>query len=273
MTLSPQEWALAVLGALCIGLSKTGLGGFGMLGVALFAQVLPARVSTGYVLPLLICADIVAVTAFRRHAVWKHILRMFVPAATGILIGFFALKTPLLKSNENVKMLIGAIVTALILFTYYRRWAQARQPVEPKAIDTPSATADAHVHSPLAVMGIGLLAGFLTMVANASGPVMTLYLLAIGLPKMEFIGTGAYYFLILNCFKVPFSAGLGLITLPSLAFDAAVAPAAIAGALWGKWLIGFLNQKLFENLALLFALLSGLNLLLTPLITRALHHN
>ena len=122
-------------------------------------------------------------------------------------------------------------------------------------------------HQPLTtVLLTGLLAGFLTMVANASGPVMTLYLLAIGLPKLEFIGTGAIFFLVLNCFKVPFSASLGLITGPSLLFDATLAPLAVAGALWGKWLVGFLNQKLFENLALLFALLSGLNLLLSPLL-------
>jgi len=274
--LTPTDWVLALLGALCIGLSKTGLGGFGMLGVALFAQLLPARVSTGFVLPLLICADVVAVSTFRRHAIWKHILRMFFPAATGILIGFFALRTPLLKSNDNVKMLIGAIVTALIVFTYYRRQLQARQAAIETATDGASAATTDKTPAalpPLHVMGIGLLAGFLTMVANASGPVMTLYLLAIGLPKLEFIGTGAYYFLILNCFKIPFSVGLGLFTGPSLLFDATIAPAVIAGALWGKWLIGFLNQKLFENLALLFALLSGLNLLFTPLIEHALHHH
>ena len=258
MNFTAPEWALAALGALLIGVSKTGLGGLGILAVALFAQVLPARASTGYVLPLLICADLIAVVAYRRHAVWTHLVRMIPATACGIVIGYYALQTPLLRSNNSVKVLIGGIVTVLVLFTYARR----RQPAA-----TPPEDAAMIAHQPLmTVLLTGLLAGFLTMVANASGPVMTLYLLAIGLPKLEFIGTGAIFFLVLNCFKVPFSASLGLITGPSLLFDATLAPLAVAGALWGKWLVGFLNQKLFENLALLFALLSGLNLLLSPLL-------
>jgi uncharacterized membrane protein YfcA len=240
-----------------IGLSKTGLGGCGVLAVALFAQVVPARASTGLVLPLLICADIVAVTAFRRHAVWTHVLRMFPPTALGILIGYLALKTRYLHSDNSVKMLIGGIVTALVLFTVARRAWQAKQPV----VETGPTT-----QSWPTVIAAGLLAGFLTMVANSSGPVMTLYLLAIGLPKMEFIGTGAYFFLCLNLFKVPFSASLGFLTGGSLTFDLVLAPIAVGGALWGKWLISFLNQRRFEDLSLAFALLSGLNLLISPLL-------
>lgn len=253
MSLSAAQWGLAALGALLVGLSKTGLSGGGILAVALFAQSLPARASTGYVLPLLICADIVAVTAFRRHAVWSHLLRLFPPTAAGVLLGALALRTPFLHSNQSVRILIGGIVTALALFTYGRRPFQHRTGTE--SGDQPPAWP--------AAIATGLLAGFLTMVANAAGPLMTLYLLAIGLPKMEFIGTGAWFFLLLNVFKVPFSLGLGLITVPSLLFDLTLAPIAVSGALWGKWLISLFNQKVFEELALLGTLLSGLNMLLS----------
>ena len=47
---------------------------------------------------------------------------------------------------------------------------------------------------------------------------------------MEFLGTGAWYFLIINIFKIPFSAQLGLITPASLIFDAWLAPAVIVGS-------------------------------------------
>ena len=253
---SPAMIAAAILGALLIGLSKTGFAGFGILAVAVFAQILPSRASTGLVLPMLICADIVAVTTFRRHAVWSHVLRMFPPMATGILLGWLALQTPYLRTNHQVKVLIGAIITALVAFTYIRRYRQARlgeAAAEPK-------------HTWYAVWGTGLLAGFLTMVANAAGPVTTLYLLAAQLPKMEFIGTGAWLFFLLNTFKVPFSVGLHLITPPSLMMDLELAPAVIAGAFSGKWLVSFVNQKLFEELALFFALVSGLNMLISPLL-------
>lgn len=259
LTLPPAGWLLAGLGALLLGVSKTGLGGCGILGVALFAQILPARASTGYVLPLLICADVVAVTAFRRHAVAAHVLRLFPATAAGVVLGALALHSRLLHSDAAVRTLIGAVVTALVVFTYVRRWRQRR------AGSQESAPAPGQG----AAIWTGLLAGFLTMLANAAGPVMSLYLLAVGLPKMEFIGTGAWFFLALNVFKVPFGAALGLISGPSLAFDLALAPVAVGGALAGRWLVRFLNQALFEELTLAFALVSGLNMLLGPLLA---HH-
>lgn len=264
---TPAAWAIAIFGALLIGVSKTGLGGCGILAVALFAQILPSRASTGYVLPMLICADIVAVAVFRRHAVWTHVIRMFPPTAAGVILGALALRTPFLHSNTQVKVLIGGIITVLVIFTYVRRYQQKQVGESPGAGRSdvrPDAMHTGH-QSWLTVISTGLLAGFLTMVANAAGPVTTLYLLAAQLPMMEFIGTGAWLFFLLNTFKVPFSAGLHLITGPSLLLDAELAPFVIAGAFWGKWLVSFLNQRVFEELALLFALLSGINMLISPI--------
>jgi len=171
------------------------------------------------------------------------------------LLGAAALQTPMLRTNNQVKVLIGAIVTVLVVYTYIRR---ARQAKLGEAAPEPK-------HTWYAIWGTGLLAGFLTMVANAAGPVTTLYLLATQLPKMEFIGTGAWLFFIFNMFKVPFSVALHLITPSSLVMDLELAPAVIIGAFSGKWLVSFVNQKLFEELALFFALLSGLNMLFSPL--------
>ena len=109
---------------------------------------------------------------------------------------------------------------------------------------------------------VGILAGFTTMVANAAGPIMILYLLAMRLPKMEFIGTGAWYFLLLNLFKVPFSFQLGLLSLPSLALDLRLFPLAIIGALGGRLLIPYINQQRFEALALIFTVFAAVKLLL-----------
>ena len=108
---------------------------------------------------------------------------------------------------------------------------------------------------------MGVLAGFTTLVANAAGPLMALYLLAMGLPKMEFVGTGAVFFLLLNLFKVPFMVNLGLITTDSFGVNLALAPAVWLGAWAGRKLLRRLNQKLFENLALGLSALAGLHLL------------
>ena len=106
-----------------------------------------------------------------------------------------------------------------------------------------------------------MLAGFTTLVANAAGPLMAVYLLAMRLPKMEYVGTGAVFFLVINLFKVPFMVHLDLITGPSFVFNLKLAPAVLAGGLIGRQILGRINQRWFENLALGLALLAGIKLL------------
>jgi uncharacterized membrane protein YfcA len=108
----------------------------------------------------------------------------------------------------------------------------------------------------------GLLAGFTTMVANAAGPLMVVYLLAMRLPKLVFVGTAAWFFLVLNLFKVPFSYGLGQINAETLAISLRLAPFAIIGALLGRRLIRGIDQRTFELIALVLSVLAGLRLLL-----------
>ena len=108
---------------------------------------------------------------------------------------------------------------------------------------------------------VGIFAGFATMVANSAGPVMTIYLLAIGLPKLAFIGTGAWFFMLVNAVKVPFSTHLGLITSQSLLLDAWLLLPMIPGALLGPVLLKHINQKKFETLVLILAVLASLRLL------------
>jgi uncharacterized protein len=111
----------------------------------------------------------------------------------------------------------------------------------------------------IAVMGIA--AGFTTMVANAAGPIMVLYFLAPRLEKMEFMGTSAWFFMIINWFKVPFSVSLHMINLKSLPVDMVLAPFGMVGALFGRWIIKFVDQSLFENTALVLTLAASTKLL------------
>ena len=90
---------------------------------------------------------------------------------------------------------------------------------------------------------------------------MAIYLLAMRLPKMEYVGTAAVFFMLLNWFKVPFMAHLGLINAESFKLNLLLAPAVLVGALVGKKILAKLNQKLFENLALGLSAAAGLRLL------------
>jgi uncharacterized protein len=246
--LEPWQWALAALGAYLVGLSKTGIAGLGVLSVALFASALPARESTGIVLVVLIGADIVAVTAYRREVSWPHLLRLFPWAAAGVVIGFLIMGR---IDGQTTQRLIGVILVSLVALQFWRSRSRT----------VAHLAEDAQPHPLLSAIA-GVSAGITTMIANAAGPIMIIYLLAMHLPKMIFMGTSAWFFFTVNLFKVPFSYSLGLINLDSLRVSLPLIPFAVAGALTGRVLIKYIDQRLFELLAMGFTLLAGLRLLL-----------
>jgi uncharacterized protein len=240
------QWTLLAFGAFFAGLSKTGIAGVGVLGVALFANALPARESTGALLPLLVCADFFGVAFFRKHAEWSHLWKLFPWVILGIVLGCFALNT---FSNVQAQRTIGGILLGMIALQFWRK----RQSAD-LAARLP--------HAKWFVALTGIAAGFATMTANAAGPLMVLYLLAIGLPKLTLVGTGAWFFLFVNIFKVPFSVHLGLISTDSLLMDAILLAPMIPGALLGPVILKRINQSVFENMVLVFSLLAAIRLLL-----------
>lgn len=240
--LHPGGWALAILAAAVVGISKSGIGGLGMLAVAIFTYIMPAKQATGLVLPLLCVGDIVATISYRQHANWYHIRRLFPWTAAGVVIGYFALN----RVNERqAQLLIGVIVLGLVVMQVLRRRFAGHE-AEHGAWFAPT---------------IGVLAGFTTLVANAAGPLMVVYILAMRLPKMDFVGTNAVFFLILNFFKVPFMVHLGLITPASFSFNLLLAPIVVAGAWYGRHLVKRIDQRTFENIALALSLVAGLKLI------------
>jgi uncharacterized membrane protein YfcA len=248
MHLEPWAWILACCGAFLIGLSKTGIAGIGLLAITLFSNVLPGKGSVGLVLLLLICADVVAVAAFRRHADWKHLIRLFPWTITGVVLGYVAMGR---VDDQQIRHLLGAILLVLVSLQVWQFFKKK-----------PASDASEKKHHPLYAPVMGLAAGFTTMVANAAGPIMILYLLASNLSKLAFVGTGAWFFLLINLFKVPFSWSLGLITPASMGVDLVLAPFAVLGALSGRALLPHINQRVFEGTALGLTFLASLKLLL-----------
>ncbi|PTY05821.1 sulfite exporter TauE/SafE family protein [Opitutaceae bacterium EW11] len=279
MNLEPWQWAIAVGAALLVGISKTGVSGLGMLAVVVFTLVIPStKQSTGIVLPLLIMGDAMAVASYRRHTRWSYLWRLFPWTALGVLLGYLALGR---IDDRQARVLIGGIVCAMVAMHVWRKQRTVKLsagaskvvPVpaiagRPEAAGSESAPPPQPSENPEAEHPvwfaplIGVLAGFTTLVSNAAGPLMAIYLLAMGLPKMEFMGTGAVFFMLLNWFKVPFMVHLGLITGQSFTFNLLLAPAVILGTFIGRWLLQRIDQRLFEWLALLLSAAAGIKLLL-----------
>lgn len=238
------EWLLAAIAALCVGLAKSGLAGVGLITVLLMADVLPARESTGAVLPLLICGDIFAVAVFRKHAQWRQIWRLLPPTLVGIVAGYFLMQV---LSNRAFRPVIGTIILVLVILQFSRKR-------NPGAFD--------HIpHARWFAWLMGGASGVTTMLANAAGPIATLFLLAIDLPKFQLVGTSAWFFLIVNVVKVPFSTHLGLINPNSLTLNLVLIPAVAAGIFVGRHLVGIVPQRVFEGIILFSAAAASIRLI------------
>jgi uncharacterized protein len=230
-----------------VGVSKAGITGLSILSIALFNHVFPSsKQASGLVLPLLIFGDFVAVFSYRKHTQWHYLWRLFPWTAVGVVLGYFTLGR---VSDHTARIMVGWIIVCLAALSYWRRYVSAPSDKTPDFHWSVGA-------------GIGMTAGFITLVANAAGPLMAIYLVAMRLPKMEYVGTAAVFFMLLNLFKVPFMVDLGLITTQSFGFNLALAPAVLLGALAGRWLLIRVNQNMFEQLVLLLSAVGGILLIL-----------
>lgn len=240
--LSLVQWGIVLLCAMVIGMSKTGLSGFGLMVVPILASVFGGRPSVGLLLPILIFADVFAVSYYNRHAEWKHILRLLPWAIAGILVGAWIGK--IMSDDLFSRILAGLVIFGIGLML----WQDIR-----KKIEIP----DYWWFS----MILGFLGGFSSMIGNAAGPVMALYLLSMRLPKNQYIGTAAWFFFIINLTKVPFHVVLWkTITWPSLFFDILMIPAIAAGAFLGIWLVRFFPERAYRIFIIATTLLAAIAL-------------
>lgn len=239
------QWVIALFAAYTIGLSKTGFAGVGLVGIYLMTEIMPARESTGVILPMVVFADIWVFRLYYREARWP-LIRAFLPwAMIGIFIGYLLFA----RIPENrFRAVVGAIMLVLVAGQYLRRWLMPTpRPGTPH---------------PAAGIGLGLVGGINTMIANSAGPFMAMYLLLDPtLDKWAFVGTNSMMFLIINMTKVPLSYSLGLITAESLLFNLWLLPAVLAGIASGRFILKRISQRIFEEVLLLFCLLAAVRLL------------
>jgi uncharacterized membrane protein YfcA len=236
-------YALAAVSAILVGLARTGIPGVGILAVPLMALAdEQARMSVGKLLPLLIFADLLTLAWYRRHGETRIILRLVPWIALGYLPGFFALR---LLPENIFRPFLGLMILILLGLDAWRlRKGWHHLP-----------------HHPVFILLIGLLVGFSTMVANAAGPVITIYWLANGLSKERFAASSAWLFLILNTSKIPFYEHLGLMDWRSAAWSLMFVPLVFGGALLGRRILRFIHPDTFNRNAIVLAALSAVVLL------------
>lgn len=237
-------FTIALGAALLLGIAKSGIKGLAVLIVTGLALVYGAKESTGILMPLLICGDILAVIYYKRHVKWIYLIKLLPWMVLGVLVGVVLgkdLPEDLFKSGMAVIILISVVI-----MYYWERKKDRKVPT----------------HWSFAAL-MGMMGGITTMVGNLAGAFSNIYFLAIKLPKNEFIGTAAWLFFIINLFKVPFHIwSWGTINRASFQISLSLIPAVIAGFCLGIFLVKKINNDKYRQLILLLTGLGGLAILL-----------
>lgn len=236
---------LLVAAAILIGFSKTGILGASLPVVAMITYSFDAKVASGFMLTLLIIADIPAVLKYGRFGKPKDMLRLLPPALLGIILG--AIVGDWLDEGQ-FKLLMGLMVLVCLLLILYGQ-------IFKKEIKAPD--------NKLFHIIIGVLSGFSSMVGNAAGPIFSLYLISMSFDRNKFIGTAAWFFFTVNLIKLPFHIFMwGTITGTSFKYTLAMVPFILLGAIVGIYLIKRIKEKHFQMAVSFMTALAALYLMI-----------
>lgn len=241
--LSGTQWILVIIAAFMVGFSKTGVSGMMMLVIPIMASVFGGKESTGVLLPLLVAGDIFAVWYYHKHAEWSDIKKLLPWTLAGLTLG---LVVGNYINDSQFKALIGIIVLVCLGILLYTKKKNDKTIVP---------------ESPLLSALTGVAAGFATMIGNAAGPIFSVFLLAKGFRKFDFMGTSAWFFLIINLIKVPLQVFVWHnVDASSLITAGLMLPAMALGAFIGSIIIKKLNEKIFHYLIICLTAIAAIRL-------------
>ncbi|GIM30473.1 anion permease [Clostridium polyendosporum] len=241
--LSVWQFIWIIIAAFVVGFSKTGISGFTMLVIPIIANVFGGKESTGVLLPMLLIGDIFAVCYYNRHADWNNIRKPLPWALVGLVLGSFVGNY---INDKQFKILIAiSVLTCLGILLYTEKKGDKFK--VPKGAWFYILT--------------GIASGFTSMIGNAAGPVLSIYLLAMGFKKNEFLGTYSWFFLIINLTKVPLQIFFwNNISLERIILACVMIPAITLGALLGIATIKKFNEKVFRTIIIVMTAIVAIRL-------------
>jgi uncharacterized protein len=204
MSADPLVYFVAGVAVTCLGLSKGGFIGFGLIATPLFALAIPPLESVAILLPIMLAQDVFSAWSFRNDWDYRTLSLMLPGSLFGIALAWVLARY---LDQAIVRLAVGMIGIAFAV-SY---WAGLKTKTQSNGSG----------------LFWGIVAGFTGTPANAGGPPFLVYAMSQVLPKMTFVGTMAIFFLVLNAAKlVPFFA-LGQFTSQNLAISAVLLPLAI----------------------------------------------
>ncbi len=259
------SWLLAGSAVVILGIAKSGFGsGVVIIAVPMFVFAFgdDSAGAIGALLPLLIAADVLSV--HHHFGTWdRRNLKVLTPGTiAGLVIGaaimwwlmgmptlfdFAAERTnDLGRTEQRLKMAIGVICVLYVIGDQLKaRFAPTWQLKPTYAAGSTT----------------GLIAGIVSTIAHAAGPVVTIYLLGQHIAKQRFIGTAVIYFFTVNVVKqLTIYPALGLTRVDTLWAGLWLLPLVPLGTFLGARLNRVMPEKAFRMTILIIVALSGIQL-------------
>ena len=244
-SLDVVSWLALFGAALVIGLSKSGIKGIVMFSVLILVPVFGGKVSMGLLVPMFLVGDVFAVKYYNRHAIWKYIWRLIPAAAVGVIGA--TLVGDMINEVQVTRAIAIVILISMFVLIYLEKYPVSKERVE----------------HPFFAFFMGFFGGFCSMIGNSGGPVLNLFLLSVGLPKNSFIGTAAYFFLLINLIKLPFHIFVWeTVNWESLWLNVFAVPVILLGFFLGVRIVKLIPERAFRWFIIVVTGLVAIRLLL-----------
>ncbi|HCL79814.1 MAG TPA: hypothetical protein DIC53_07595 [Synergistaceae bacterium] len=244
-------WSVVLLSGAGVAFGKAAVPGSGILIVTLLATVLPSRMSTAVMVPLVIAGDFFAAKEYWRYADRRELAVLVPSGLLGLGVGYLILRC---TTDAQLKPMIGWLVLVMLAIQQITAFL-AKRGGRNKRTEGPR-------ENPWIISAFGVLAGTATGMANASGPILGMYLLWSRREKLPYLGVTACLYVLLDLLKIPMHLSLGTLTVQSLKVGLVALPSLFPGLLLSFWVVRRFSQDSFRKAVLFFTLLATMNLLL-----------
>jgi len=204
-----------------------------------------SQASLGFLLPLLVIGDFIAVWQYRRLFSLNIVKHLLPGTLAGLILGGL-----MLHWFHNQKDLVAALIKIeigcesilLVSLAWWRQWRGVQKSLLPE---------------PWRSHATGAFAAASSTLAHAAGPIVVMYLLPLNLNRQLFVGTSAIYFFIVNSAKLPVYYKAGVFEHAHWWLTFKTLPLVFAGAIFGLWVNKRINDKLFTKVVYIITFLLG----------------
>lgn len=245
MVLDLTFFAVAIPAAIFAGISKGGFGsGAAFVAAAILALVIDPGAALGVMLPLLMLIDVATLRPYWKKWHGPSSKYLILGGIPGVALGAWLYAV---VSADAIRLLIGAICMAFVLYQLLRAWGVLRIAPQP-------------FRAAVAAIA-GVVAGFTSFVSHAGGPPAAVFLLSQKMSKTEYQATTVIVFWAINLLKFIPYAILGIFTATTALANLLLAPFALLGAWIGVVAHQRIPEGLFFGITYVLLILTGLRLI------------